>query len=52
MSIEPEPIYVVVLPPNEKSLVLPQSELEPTGSSAGRTLKLMPGQMPFKKNRT
>ena len=52
MSIEPEPIYVVeIFPPYGKSVVLPQSELEPTGSTAGRTLKLMPpGQMPFKKN--
>jgi hypothetical protein len=40
LSLEPEPIYGVTLPPNEKFVVLPQSELEPTGSTAGRTLKL------------
>lgn len=49
VSIEPQPVYVVVLPPNEKSAMLPQSELEPTGSNGGRTLRLMPpGSMPFK----
>ena len=42
ISIEPEPIYMVVLPPNEKSIVLPQSELAPTRLSGGRMLKLMP----------
>ena len=49
ISIEPEPIYVVVLPPNKKSAVLPQSELEPTGLSGGGTLKLMPpgSRLPF-----
>jgi hypothetical protein len=35
ISLEPEPLYMVVLPPNEKSVVLPQSELEPTGSTGG-----------------
>ena len=40
LSLEPEPMYGVTLPPNEK--VLPQSELEPTGSTAGRTLELVP----------
>jgi len=40
ISVEPEPIYVVVLPPKEKSVVLPQSELEATGSAGGRTLEL------------
>jgi hypothetical protein len=50
ISVEPEPIYVVELPGNGKSVVLNQSGLEPTGSTVGRTLKLMPpGQMPFKK---
>ena len=42
ISIEPEPVYVVVLPPNEKSVVLPQRELEATGASVGRRLTLMP----------
>jgi hypothetical protein len=35
ISLEPEPLHMVVLPPNEKSVVLPQSELEPTGSTGG-----------------
>jgi hypothetical protein len=48
LTMEPEPVYMVVLPPNEKSVVLPQSELEATGSTRGRTLKLMPpGQKPL-----
>lgn len=38
--VEPEPVYVVVLPPNEKSVVLPQQGLEATGSNAGTTLRL------------
>jgi hypothetical protein len=41
LSLEPEPTYGVTLPPNESFVVLPQSELEPTGSTAGRTLKLI-----------
>ena len=40
ISVEPEPVYVVVLPPNEKSVVLSQQGLEPTESNAGRTLLL------------
>ena len=53
LSLEPEPTFIVVLPPNEKSVVLRQSELEPTGSNLGRTLKLMPpGQKPFARKRT
>jgi hypothetical protein len=52
LSLEPEPMFMVVLPPNEKSVVLPQSELEPTGSNLGRTLKLMPpGQKPLTRKR-
>ena len=48
LAIEPEPVYMVILPPNEKSVVLPQGELEATGSTRGRTLELMPpGQKPF-----
>jgi hypothetical protein len=35
LALEPEPMYMVVLPPNEKSVVLPQSELAATGSSGG-----------------
>jgi hypothetical protein len=53
VSLEPEPVYMVVLPPTEKSVVLPQSELEATGSSNGRTLQLMPpGLTPFIKKPT
>jgi hypothetical protein len=33
-------MYMVVLPPKEKSVVLPQSELESTGTTAGRSLEL------------
>ena len=40
LSTEPEPVYLVVLPPNEKSVVLSEPELEPTGSNRGRTLEL------------
>lgn len=40
LSLEPEPMYGVTLPPDEEFVVLPQSELEPTGSTAGGTLKL------------
>jgi hypothetical protein len=46
ITLEPEPVYMVVLPPNEKSVVLPQIELAPTGSSGGRTLQLVKGK-PF-----
>jgi len=50
LALEPEPMYGVTLPPNEKFLVLPQSELETTGSSAGRTIEIMPpGRTPFIK---
>jgi hypothetical protein len=48
LAIGPEAVYMVVLPPNEKSVLLPQSELEATGSTGGRTLELRPpGQKPF-----
>jgi hypothetical protein len=46
LAIEPEPVYIVVLPPNERSVVLPQSELESTGAAAGRTLELVPPGQP------
>ena len=53
IGLDPEPTYVVVLPLDEKSAVLPQSELDPTGSSRGRTLKLFPpGQLPAIKRPT
>lgn len=41
LSLTPEPKYGVTLPPNEKFVVLPQSELESTGTTAGRTLELI-----------
>ena len=51
LSVAPEPTYMVVLPPDEKSLVLGQQELEPTGSNAGRTLVLQkPGSLPFRRH--
>jgi hypothetical protein len=45
ITLEPEPVYMVVLPPNERSVVLRQSELEPTGASGGRTLQLVKGNL-------
>jgi hypothetical protein len=39
LSLEPEPRSGVTLPPNEKFLVLPQNQLEPTGSTNGRTMQ-------------
>ena len=42
LALDPEPIYMVVLPPDEKSVVLPQSELEITGETGGRALQLVP----------
>ena len=49
ISTKPEPVYGIVLPPNEKFAVLPQSELEPTNVNRGGTLRLMPpGSKPFK----
>ena len=47
ISIDPEPTYVVVNAADDKSIVRRQSELEATGTSTGRTLKLVPpGQKP------
>ena len=40
LSTDPEPVYMVVVSPDERSVVLSQRELESTGSTAGRTLKL------------
>ena len=40
MSIEPEPVYGVVLTPDEKFVVLSQQDLDSTGSTRGRTLTL------------
>jgi hypothetical protein len=41
ISLDPEPIYLVVCPPKEHSEALPQSELEPTGANTGRTLEFV-----------
>ena len=41
ISLKPEPVYRVVFPPNDESETLPQSELEPTGANAGRTLEFV-----------
>jgi len=47
LSIDPEPKYGVILPPNEQFLMLSQQELEFTGRSTGRTLSLRrPGEKP------
>jgi hypothetical protein len=52
-ALEPEPTYGVTLPPDEKFTILRQCELEATGSSSSRTLKLMPpGETPFTKKST
>ena len=52
ITIEPMPTYVIVLPPKEQSVVLPQSELEATESDAGRTLYLVPpGSISHTNNR-
>jgi len=40
ISVQPEPVYGVVLPPNEKFVVVPERELTPTGSSTGRKLEV------------
>lgn len=47
LALDPEPMYMVIVPPNEKimivpqkSVVLPQSELEPTGATGGSALEL------------
>src|SRR5437870_4311246 len=47
LSIDPEPTYGVVLPPDEKFVVFPQHDLESTGSTAGRNLiRHKPGEKP------
>ena len=42
LSLEPEPSYGMTLPPDEKFVVLSQSELESTGENTGSTLYLVP----------
>lgn len=42
LALEPEPLYGMTLPPDEKFVVLPQSELAQTGSNAGGKLRLIP----------
>ena len=47
LSIDPEPTYGVVLPPDEKFVVFPQHDLESAGTTAGRKLILhKPGEKP------
>ena len=41
ISLDPEPMYLVVFPPKEEPHALRQSELEPTGASTGRTLEFV-----------
>jgi hypothetical protein len=41
LSIEAEPLYMVEIASNGKSVALSQSDLDPTGRSAGRTLELI-----------
>ena len=55
LALEPEPMYMVIVPPNEKvivspqkSVVLHQSELEPTGATSGSELKLEIKEPPAK----
>ena len=38
ISLDPEPMYLVMCPPKEHPQALPQSELEPVGASTGRTI--------------
>jgi hypothetical protein len=40
LAIDPEPVYLITLPPDEQSVVLRQLELEATGTTTGRTLVL------------
>ena len=47
LALDPEPMYMVIVPPNEKvmivpqkSVVFPQSDLEPTGATGRATLEL------------
>lgn len=47
ISVQSEPVYGVVLPPNEKFVIVPERELDPTGSNAGRKMVLRPpGESP------
>jgi len=47
LSIDQEPTYGVILPPNEKFVVIPQQHLEGTGTNAGRRLIVRkPGEKP------
>ncbi|MFY9621729.1 MAG: hypothetical protein WAQ99_18085 [Pyrinomonadaceae bacterium] len=47
ISVQPEPVYGVILPPNEKFVIVPEQELVPTGSNAGRKLVVRPpGELP------
>lgn len=47
ISVQSEPVYGVVLPPDEKFVIVPERELDPTGSNAGREKVLRPpGEFP------
>jgi hypothetical protein len=47
LSIDPQPTYGLVLQPDEKFVILPQSEIESTGLNASGTLILhKPGEKP------
>lgn len=42
ISVQSEPVYGIVLPPDEKFVIVTERELDPTGSNAGRKLILHP----------
>jgi hypothetical protein len=47
ISAHLEPVYGVVLPPDEKFVIVPERELDSTGSNAGRKLVVRPpGELP------
>jgi hypothetical protein len=47
ISVEPEPVYMVEFSPCGRSVPFSEGELEATGLSRGRTLKLMPPGSPL-----
>jgi hypothetical protein len=46
LALTPEPTYGIVLPPNEKFVIVPEQNLEGIGSNAGGKLTLMPPGVP------
>jgi hypothetical protein len=45
LDVDPEPKYGIVLPPNEKFVVMSQNDLESTGSnSGGKLIMVKPGE--------